>query len=90
VTDAPPRKLMPLDPPMLPFAVVGTAIWVVLGLALLLLRPTLRAGGNEEWIGICFAGALLGLPGMATMVIHDRNRRRRRALASSGRRHRGA
>jgi hypothetical protein len=85
VTKAQPRKLVPLDPPMLPFAVVGTASWLALGLMLLLLRPTLRAGGNEEWIAICFAGALLGLPGIATMVIHDRNRRRRRALTDSGR-----
>jgi hypothetical protein len=70
---------------MVPFAVVGTAIWLLLGLVLLAIRPTLRAGGNEEWIGICFAGALLGLPGIATMVIHDRNRRRRRALSGTQR-----
>jgi hypothetical protein len=67
---------------MLPFALAGTAIWLVLGLILLAIRPTLRAGGNEEWIGICFAGALLGLPGIATMFVHDRNRRHRRALAA--------
>jgi hypothetical protein len=77
------RRLTPLDPPMVPFAVAGTAIWLVLGLVLLAIRPTLQAGGNEEWIGICFAGALLGLPGIATMVVHDRNRRRRRALAGA-------
>ena len=79
VTDRKPlRQLVPPDPPMLPFALVGTGAWLVLGLVLLALRPTLARGGNENWIGICFAGALLGLVGTAVMVIHDRNRSRRR------------
>jgi hypothetical protein len=72
------RRLTPPDPPMLPFAVGGTAIWLVLGLVLLAIRPTLERGGNGDWPTICFTGALLGLVGIAVMAVHDRNRRRRR------------
>jgi membrane associated rhomboid family serine protease len=77
----PLAKLTPPDPPMLPFAVGGTLLWLVLGLVLLPLRSTLAQGGNENWIGICFTGALVGLVGCALMAVHDRNRRRRRAAA---------
>jgi uncharacterized membrane protein len=72
------RRLTPPDPPMLPFAVAGTAIWLVLGLVLLAIRPTLERGGNGDWPTICLTGALLGLVGIAVMAVHDRNRRRRR------------
>ncbi len=64
---------------MVPFAAGGIALWLVLGLIFLAKRPTLADGGNEPWIAICFAGALLGLPGLGLMIIHDRNRKRRRA-----------
>jgi uncharacterized membrane protein YhhN len=64
---------------MVPIAAAGTAIWLVLGLVLLALRPTLARGGNEDWPIICFAGAALGLVGTALMVVHDRNRAARRA-----------
>jgi hypothetical protein len=77
VTDREPlRRLIPPDPPMLPLAVAGTVTWLVLGLVLLALRPTLERGGNEGWIGICFTGAALGLVGVAVMAVHDRNRGR--------------
>lgn len=72
-----PRRLTPLDPPMVPLAVAGTLTWLVLGLVLLALRSTLAQGGNEGWIGICFTGAALGVVGTAVMVVHDRNRARR-------------
>ena len=75
----PRKQLTPSDPPMVPFAVTGIAIWLVLGLIFLAMRPTLADGENERWIAIAFAGVLLGLPGLGLMIIHDRNRARRRA-----------
>jgi hypothetical protein len=65
---------------MVPFAAAGIALWLLLGLIFLAMRSTLADGGNEGWIGICFTGALVGLPGLGLMIIHDRNRRRRRAM----------
>jgi len=66
---------------MLPFAVVGTVIWAVVGLVLL------AADAPLEWRRICLAGFLLGLPGIALMAVRDRRRRQRRAdepLADGG------
>ncbi len=68
-----------VDPPMVPFAVGGMLAWGVAGLVLLLLRDRLAAHGHTDWLWICLAGFLLGIPGTITMVVHDRNRRRRRA-----------
>jgi hypothetical protein len=73
VTGTKPRP-EPLDPPMLPFALGGTAAFVVAGVVLLL------AGAPQDWLWICVAGALWGVPGPITMIRHDANRRRRRAL----------
>ncbi|HLT10030.1 MAG TPA: DUF2530 domain-containing protein [Micromonosporaceae bacterium] len=64
---------------MVPFAIAGIATWTVLGLVLLAVRPALVEQGREHWLTICLAGALLGLPGLAIMLVHDRNRRRRRS-----------
>ena len=75
------KQVPPLDPPMLPFPAVGMGVWAVIGLIFVAIRPTLAAHGHENWIAICVAGFFLGLPGMALMVVHDRNRRRRRAAA---------
>jgi len=66
---------------MVPFALGGMAVWAIVGLVLLAIRPTLATHGQENWITICFTGFLLGLPGLAVMLVHDRNRRRRRAAA---------
>jgi hypothetical protein len=63
----------PLDPPMVPFALGGMAVWAVAGLVVLV------ADGRDDWLRICLAGFLLGLPGLAVMLRHDANRRRRRA-----------
>jgi hypothetical protein len=80
VTAARPlRQLEPPDLPMVPFALAGMAVWAVVGLVLLGFRTTLEAHGHGEWLTICLAGFLVGLPGLATMAVHDRNRRRRRA-----------
>jgi hypothetical protein len=66
----------PLDPPMVPFAVAGLALWAVAAVVLLPFRDQ-----HGSWFEICVAGFLWGLPGLATMLVHDRNRRRRRARA---------
>lgn len=66
---------------MVPFVLGGMAIWLVLGLVFLSIRSTMAEHGNEGWIAICFAGVLVALPGLGLMLVHDRNRRRRRAAA---------
>ncbi len=73
------REITPLDPPMVPFAIGGIVVWAVLGLVLLGFRPTLVEQGRDEWLWICLAGFLWGFPGLAVMIRHDANRRRRRA-----------
>jgi hypothetical protein len=64
---------------MVPFAAGGMAAWGVAGLVLLLLRDRLADAGHTNWLWICLAGFLLGLPGLAVMLRHDADRRRRRA-----------
>ncbi|WP_346776001.1 DUF2530 domain-containing protein [Micromonospora sp. HNM0581] len=76
---APPPRPEPLDPPMVPFALAGMAAWAVAGLALLFFHDRLVATGHEDWLWICLAGFLWGFPGLAVMMRHDANRRRRRA-----------
>ena len=73
VTGTKPR-VEPLDPPMVPFAVAGLAGFLVAGLIVWL------AGGPDRWLEICVAGFLVGIPGLITMIIHDRHRTARRAL----------
>jgi hypothetical protein len=68
---------------MVPFAVGGMALWLIAALIVLLFRDRLDAAGHGSWLGICVAGVLWGLPGLATMLVHDRNRKRRRARAVS-------
>jgi len=74
VTSNKPR-VEPLDPTMVPFALAGMAAFALAGLILLLLD------GRSQWLWICLAGFLLGIPGLLTMLRHDANRRRRRALS---------
>jgi hypothetical protein len=80
VSDSQPQ-LKPLDPPTVPFAIGGMAIWAVVGLILLAMRHTLSAHGRTDWLWICLAGFLAGIPGLLTMITHDRHRRERRAAA---------
>ncbi len=68
---------------MVPFALVGMAVWAVAGLVLLLARDWLERHGHTNWLWICLAGFLLGLPGLAIMLRHDSGRRRRRAAGAS-------
>jgi uncharacterized membrane protein len=74
--------LKPLDPPMVPFAIGGLVLWAIATLVMLAFRDQLEAAGHGSWLSICVAGFLWGLPGLATMIVHDRNRRRRRASGS--------
>ena len=74
MTSAKPR-IEPLDPPMVPFALAGMAAFAIAGVVLLL------AGARHEWLWTCVAGVLVGIPGLLTMLRHDANRRRRRALS---------
>jgi hypothetical protein len=64
---------------MVPFAVGGLAAWAVAGLVLLIFRGRLADQGHTNWLWICLAGFLIGLPGLAVMLRHDARRRRRRA-----------
>ena len=59
---------------MVPFALAGVAAFAIA------LVVTLLAGAPRAWIEVCLAGLLWGIPGTLTMVVHDRNRKRRRAL----------
>jgi type II secretory pathway component PulF len=58
---------------MVPFAVGGTIAWAVAGLILLPWRHS-----HPSWLWICVAGVVMGFVGIAIMVRHDANRRRRR------------
>jgi hypothetical protein len=78
----PQLQLKPLDPPTVPFALAGMGIWAVVGLVLLGFRHTLSAHGHTDWLWIALAGFVAGVPGLLTMITHDRHRRARRATAS--------
>lgn len=65
----------PLDVPMMPFAVGGTALWAIAGLVMLLFRGELAAQGRTGWLWACLAGVIAGAVGSLTM--HVRGRRRR-------------
>jgi hypothetical protein len=69
----------PLDPPMVPFAVGGIVLWAVAALAMIPFHHRLDQTGHGSWLPICVAGFFWGFPGLATMLVHDRNRRHRRA-----------
>jgi uncharacterized membrane protein len=81
VSEQQPPELKPLDPPMVPFAVGGIVVWALVGLALLPFRTKLAAHGHGSWLPICLAGFLLGFVGLAAMIGHDANRRRRHSGA---------
>jgi hypothetical protein len=73
------RQLAALDLPMVPFVVGGLIVWLILAIVLAAFHTSLDEQGRGEWVRICFAGFLVGLPGLALMIVHDRNRRLRRA-----------
>ena len=59
---------------MVPFAAAGLAGFAVAALIVWL------ADGPDRWLQICVAGFLVGIPGLITMIVHDRHRKRRRQL----------
>ena len=77
----------PLDPPMVPFALAGIGLWIIAVLVMLPFRDELADAGHGNWFGIAVAGVLWGIPGGLTMVVHDRNRKRRRAASDSFKTH---
>jgi cell division protein FtsW (lipid II flippase) len=60
---------------MVPFALGGMALFAIALLVVWL------AGAPAYWLWTCAAGVLWGIPGLLTMLRHDANRRRRRALS---------
>jgi hypothetical protein len=73
VTGTKPRP-EPLDPPMVPFALAGVAAFALASLI------TWLGNAPQSWVEISVAGLVWGIPGTLTMVVHDRHRKRRRAL----------
>ena len=62
----PPR---PLDPPMVPFALAGTGLWVGVGLV------ALAVDAPRGWVWTALAGFVLGLALLGLMAVRDRRRR---------------
>ena len=59
---------------MVPFAVAGLTGFAIATVIVWL------TNGPDRWLEICIAGFLVGIPGLITMIVHDRHRRRRRRL----------
>jgi hypothetical protein len=74
-----PQPLEPYDPPLLPYALAGMAVWAVTGLALLLAQDWLVDTGRESWLLICAGGFVWGIPGTLFMLRRDRRKRDRAA-----------
>ena len=60
-------------------ALAGMGAFALVGLVLLLNRDWLAANGHESWLSICAAGVVWGIPGLLTMIVHDRHRKARRS-----------
>ena len=74
--DQQPVDVRPPDPPMVPVALGGMAVWLVALVVSVPLRST-----HESWFWICVAGFLWGVPGLLTMIRYDAGRRARRRQA---------
>jgi hypothetical protein len=61
---------------MTPLAVGGTVLWLIAGAVMTLFADDLAASGRSWWIDCAWWGAAVGIPGIITMVVHDRRRRR--------------
>jgi hypothetical protein len=59
---------------MVPFAAAGLVAFAIAAAVIWL------ADGPDRWLQTSIAGFLVGIPGLITMLIHDRNRRRRRSI----------
>ncbi len=58
------QELKPLEVNGITAVTVGTVIWSVATLIMVLLRNQLEAAGRDNWIAIGVAGIILGLLGM--------------------------
>jgi hypothetical protein len=74
-TPAAPTVTKPVDTDGVRTVVVGTVLWGVATVVLLLLRGRLEEAGNGWWLWTCLAGTGLGLLGI------EYTRRRRDAIA---------
>ncbi|WP_026209227.1 DUF2530 domain-containing protein [Catelliglobosispora koreensis] len=68
-------KQQTVDPPMVPFAIAGIAAFAIAALAVWI------ADGPTSWLQVCLAGVIWGIPGLLTMIVHDRNRSRQHSDA---------
>lgn len=59
---------------MLP-VVIGTVVWAVALIVLIVLRPQLEENGSTWWIGVAVVGLITGL--LATAFLTRRRRRQR-------------
>ena len=57
-------KLKPLEVNGITAVTVGTGIWCVATLVMVLMRGQLEAAGRDNWIAIGVAGIILGLLGI--------------------------
>ena len=71
--------LEPLEINGITAVTVGTIIWTVATVIMVLMRNQLQASGRSNWIWICACGVLLGLIG----IRYTRRRAARIAKASS-------
>ena len=59
-----PNELLPLEVNGITAVTIGTGIWSVATLVMVLLRDQLEASGRGNWIAIGVCGIILGLLGM--------------------------
>jgi hypothetical protein len=84
VSEHPPGDVEPLDVPMVPFVAAGLAVWVIVGLGMVIMRGPLTRAGHGSWLWICLAGVLTGTLGLVAMVRHDAGRSGTRTAARAG------
>ena len=72
--------LRPLDVDGVGAIALGTGVWAVLAIVLWSQRASLEADGRGWWLGVCVAGAVLGLIALPYLVAR---RRAYRASASA-------
>ena len=58
------NELMPLEVNGITAVTIGTGIWSVATLVMVLMRDQLEASGRETWISIGVCGIILGLLGI--------------------------
>ena len=58
------KELMPLEVNGITAVTVGTGIWSVATLVMVLMRDQLEASGRGDWVAIGVCGIILGLLGM--------------------------